>query len=202
MAIAQRASHTGARICTVSSRVAGVNIQSQLTNLGQHFAPSGYLPTAVSSGVCGSVRFRRDKKSVGDRRLILLKNMLVPGSKPVYETEIKAERRTPEEYYTPVDVDITKSPENVRREVIERAWCLLKEEESIEKTQELFRMYKSLHTASEDLKSKFPDLYNKIEAERGLGYLPMFPMELRIPSYTPPTNGWPELPKDDVESSK
>lgn len=175
------------------------NLKHDSLNKGQYFLPNGYLPNSImnSNIFNGMPRFRRDKKSVGDRRLILFKNMLVPGCKPLYEHDISSEKKSPEEFLTPMETDFNNKPEQVRQEVIERAWCLEKEDESIKKTQELYRMYKSMHLASENLKLEYPDLYNKIEDDRGLGYLPKFPVELRIPTNTPPTNGWPMLAKDD-----
>ncbi|KAI5805519.1 mitochondrial ribosomal protein L28-domain-containing protein [Peziza echinospora] len=75
----------------------------------------------------------------------------------------------------------------LRHWTIHRAWHLYQREVRTSRTQELERQYNYMRDACEELKKCDERLYRIATSKKGTGY---FPVELRIPTDTPPRGGW------------
>jgi large subunit ribosomal protein L40 len=75
----------------------------------------------------------------------------------------------------------------LRHWTIHRAWLLFKRAERIARERELERQYNKIRDACEELKRTDERLFRNAVSKKEVG---TFPIELRIPTDTPPRNGW------------
>ncbi|KAK6538773.1 hypothetical protein TWF694_010342 [Orbilia ellipsospora] len=78
---------------------------------------------------------------------------------------------------------------NLRHWTIKQAWLLFKHKQKRERELELERQYNKIHDACEELKRCDERLYRIAIDKKGVG---TFPMEMRIPTDTPPRGGFNE----------
>ncbi|EPS37612.1 hypothetical protein H072_8701 [Dactylellina haptotyla CBS 200.50] len=87
---------------------------------------------------------------------------------------------------------------NLRHWTIQQAWLLFKHKQKKQRELELERQYNKIHDACEELKRCDERLYRIATDRKGVG---TFPMEMRIPTDTPPRGGFNEAwkrPKEKV----
>ncbi|KAF3909659.1 hypothetical protein AA313_de0207709 [Arthrobotrys entomopaga] len=77
----------------------------------------------------------------------------------------------------------------LRHWTIKQAWLLFKHKQKRERELELERQYNKIHDACEELKRCDERLYRIATDRKGVG---TFPMEMRIPTDTPPRDGFNE----------
>ncbi|KAJ3109987.1 39S ribosomal protein L28, mitochondrial [Physocladia obscura] len=120
---------------------------------------------------------RKPAQGVTDKRMQIVRDILYPAAPP--------------QVPTPPALKVSFQS-LAQREVIERMWCRLKTIEAIEIEERLQRKYLRVRLAMEDLEKNHKELFE------GTGQVTlsaidegaMFPRRLRIPTETPPTNGW------------
>jgi len=78
---------------------------------------------------------------------------------------------------------------NLRHYIIMQAWYLYKHKQKHQRELELERQYNKVHEACEELRKCDEKLYRIAIDRKGIGY---FPIELRIPTDTPPKGGFNE----------
>ncbi|KAF8535560.1 mitochondrial ribosomal protein L28-domain-containing protein [Trichophaea hybrida] len=75
----------------------------------------------------------------------------------------------------------------LRHWTIHRAWQLFKNAERVARERELERQYNKIRDACEELAKADERLYRVALGKKEVG---TFPIEMRIPTDTPPRNGW------------
>jgi large subunit ribosomal protein L40 len=75
----------------------------------------------------------------------------------------------------------------LRHWTIHRAWLLFKRTERIARERELERQYNKIRDACEELKRTDERLFRNAIGKKEIA---TFPIELRIPTDTPPRKGW------------
>ncbi|KAJ3072139.1 hypothetical protein HDU98_004151 [Podochytrium sp. JEL0797] len=79
-----------------------------------------------------------------------------------------------------------------QREIVERMWCHLKAKEAVDTETRLAKKYLRIRMAMEDLEANHKDLFEgtaQVSAS-AIDQGEIFPRRLRVPTETPPTNGW------------
>ncbi|KAF3917805.1 hypothetical protein ABW20_dc0104463 [Dactylellina cionopaga] len=91
---------------------------------------------------------------------------------------------------------------NLRHWTIQQAWLLFKHKQKEQRELELERQYNKIHEACEELKRCDERLFRIATDRKGVG---TFPVEMRIPTDTPPRGGFNEewrRPKEKVGRKK
>ncbi|KAI8901346.1 hypothetical protein BC833DRAFT_578389 [Globomyces pollinis-pini] len=144
------------------------------------------MATAVK-GKAGSVSGGKKKAdAITDKRYILIKKMLYdPAVKTTLPSKQKQNARK---------LDLSTSPlyigndvQEKQTDVIERMWAIQQQQDQIKYLNNLKAQYTSMYKAMEALKSADERLFN---GTKGKNPLDVFPKDFRIPTDTPPTNGW------------
>ncbi|CAG8710474.1 8722_t:CDS:1, partial [Scutellospora calospora] len=128
-----------------------------------------------------------------------------PGSQNVNITDTRYEIIKRILYETPKP-ELPKMSEKdlERHQTIDRAWKLFIRNQQEERENELAAKYRMLNEANIELEKLGPRLFNS--AQMGNKTI-MFPRQLKVPTETPPLNGWnynykpPPKPNDDNDSS-
>ncbi|TPX70695.1 hypothetical protein SpCBS45565_g01586 [Spizellomyces sp. 'palustris'] len=153
--------------------------------------PTGqYLAGAPPSTRYNSSTSNKKVKDVSgaDKRYQLIRDILY--SREVPTTQPKPIPPASAALFTaPVATD----PANrraLKRDAIERAWAILKEREAVAKVQELRGMYESMRSAMEELERTDRRLFEAAKVATDREVVVVFPRRLRVPTDTPPLEGW------------
>ncbi|KAI8823581.1 uncharacterized protein EV422DRAFT_521554 [Fimicolochytrium jonesii] len=149
------------------------------------FAPQGRNIHSTSSP--HNTVTKKDKDVIsGDKRYQLIKEMLY--SKETPSTPAKPLGTQPlDPRSSPVS---TESPQAQRIDTIERAWTLEKQKEAVAKVAELRGMYESMREAMEELEKTDTRLFEAAKSGSDREKVVVFPKRLRVPTETPPLDGW------------
>ncbi|KAJ3159542.1 hypothetical protein HDU86_001551 [Geranomyces michiganensis] len=153
-------------------------------------ARRAFTTTAVARARPGGGRAQGSSKVKdalsGDKRYQLLRTIL-------YDKDVPT---TPAKPVRPLTAQLVSNPIATRREqdakvdAIERAWAVEKHKEAAAKTKELRGMYESMRLAMEELERTDSRLFEAAKVGADREQVVVFPRRLRVPTETPPLDGW------------
>lgn len=120
------------------------------------------------------------KAVLQDARYALIKKMIYDNPIPAAPVKANSPRDSP--------VYVGSDSELIDIEELERSYCLHLQLEKEQKLNTLKELYTSMRCANEELKRKDERLFNGAQIK--LSEHLQFPKRLRIPTETPPRNGW------------
>ncbi|KAJ3164213.1 hypothetical protein HDU88_005525 [Geranomyces variabilis] len=121
-----------------------------------------------------------------DKRYSLIREILY--DKDVPTTPAKPVRQlTAQSVSNPI---ATRREHDAKVDAIERAWAIEKHKEAAAKMQELRGMYESMRLAMEELERTDSRLFEAAKVGADREKVIVFPRRLRVPTETPPLDGW------------
>ncbi|KAJ3289645.1 hypothetical protein HDU79_003881 [Rhizoclosmatium sp. JEL0117] len=131
---------------------------------------------SFATKVASSGAKKRPVQGITDKRMQVVRDILYPA--PLSQ---------------PVPPALKVSAETLsQREIIERMWCHLKTKEAVETEERLARKYLRIRLAMEDLEKNHKELFEGTGqvTQSAIDQGETFPRRLRVPTETPPTDGW------------
>ncbi|KAH6588523.1 hypothetical protein BASA61_005883 [Batrachochytrium salamandrivorans] len=141
------------------------------------------MAVASASKSDGSGNTKGDKEIPLDTRLKHIKSIL-------YDMPAKAQAAAQAAAATTTTTTTTgggKSDVQIKRETIERAWCLIQQQQAVSTMAGIRRKYGAMRAAVLHLELLDARLY---EATTGRPDVLLFPKHMRIPTDSPPASGW------------
>ncbi|KAI8922028.1 mitochondrial ribosomal protein L28-domain-containing protein [Powellomyces hirtus] len=123
--------------------------------------------------------------SGADKRYQLIRDILY--SKDVPSTSAKPLRPLTAKS---VSCPVSTNADDAKVDTIERAWALEKQKEAAAKVAELRGMYESMRAAMEELEKTDSRLFEAAKVGADKDEVVVFPRRLRVPTETPPIDGW------------
>ncbi|KAF0519680.1 Mitochondrial ribosomal protein subunit L28 [Gigaspora margarita] len=159
--------------------------------MSNHFSYRSALSTSIRGILARTVKKSKPKSEI-------------PGSQNANITDTRYQIIKRILYETP-KTELPKMTEQdlERHETIDRAWKLFLRNQQEERENELAAKYRKLNEANLELEKLGPRLFNSAQIGNKIM---MFPRQMKIPTETPPLNGWnydyKPLSSDPTKNSK
>ncbi|KAJ3180106.1 hypothetical protein HDU87_002331 [Geranomyces variabilis] len=121
-----------------------------------------------------------------DKRYSLIREIL-------YDKDVPTTPAKPVQQLTAQSVSnpiATRREHDAKVDAIERAWAIEKQKEAAAKMEELRGMYESMRLAMEELERTDSRLFEAAKVGADREKVVVFPRRLRVPTETPPLDGW------------
>ncbi|KAI9095214.1 mitochondrial ribosomal protein L28-domain-containing protein [Phlyctochytrium arcticum] len=148
---------------------------------------SSSLPTLSRNATTGTTKKVKDTTSA-DQRYQLIQDILYDKNVPT--TPARPIPAPSVHSFTHAVATHPSNPEAVKQDTIERAWALHKEREAVAKVAEVRAIYESMRAAMEELEKVDKRLFEAAKVGTDPEEVTVFPRRLRVPTETPPVDGW------------